>query len=1083
MPWHLSLIKPFLPSDDVEWDTVSMERNAVTQQFTDPIAAAELKRFLQRDLATVVVMGVYFTGSWFYPAVIIYTKGTSELMYTIAVLLSGVASVDVLLHVKYENTRDVASLRQIVQFLAALLVAIPTAFGSFGDFDHCQDGTEFTDYMGFTRAENTYHRVEYLCRRIINAFPLITISCALVSFPLPPPMLVAMYVAAISYEALARVAPASPESATEVFIKFFVRIVVAIVCIILLTIRYRGAVSQLKQAIKVVMETKQAKKREEEVDLLLCAMVPSSALVRLSYGDVVSDFTPEATVLFSDMVQFTAWSSKRTAQQVVSMLNALCIHFDLNAEKMSVEKIKTIGDAYWAVTGLPEACDDHAERMCDFANKMLDIVEEQNKKHPEWEGVQLRIGIHSGELYGGILGSKQLSYEVYGETSHLAEEVEKAGTPSRVTVSHSTMLCMGLSTDAVLDSKTMTVDDHVYQLYVLRRETIDGHRKRAGGKTDARRLSTHGEVLHTKTPSGSRRQSLRTPSHSMSEHEAVSQMTSHRSINPNDLKEQRQKFLKAKAQAKAELAGSINDAPEVTLQEIEEKYSKRKLNWVLMEFADADVEKEFKSFVVKAQLQLRVASRLGTLVMFFTIIFCMLVDDGNFSTASGILFIFAGLTAFVDAVLALKAQDDVAAGKELPMPLIYLQAVVQHVTALFIVFAAIFTPVGASVITNDITWLHGLLTMLIAMGNVGTISAASLVLTNMHVLVPPFAVVVWSRTVMRSTAYIFLGQSNLIIIFFLVIMEKQYRKQFLESRVAKYFEDKQEQRNKEQAALLASIVPHHVIDELMVWLGSGMDTEKSIVRRFSAICVGFVKLHPSEEVKASLSMASPVKTVPASSSAFGGEEASTTDQSPKLSVNVDDDDCIPGDLDWLRPAHIAVDDILKKYAAIDKIKTIGDLIMIAGPFSEDRCVEEAADQMVAAASEIRQLATIQAGIHYGEIVGAVLGTNRLCFDIFGDTVNTASRCMSGGSEGDVTVSGEVCELLTGSQAEAEVGEARETSTSSVSTDHYRPSQIHRYCDGLRFGEPIQQLAKGKGYLTVHRVVEFPLVALPPENTS
>ena len=67
--------------------------------------------------------------------------------------------------------------------------------------------------------------------------------------------------------------------------------------------------------------------------------------------------------------------------------------------------MKTIGDAYWAVCGLPDECADHAERMCDFGNGMLDILDKQNKRHPEWQRVQIRVGVHTGELWGGILGS------------------------------------------------------------------------------------------------------------------------------------------------------------------------------------------------------------------------------------------------------------------------------------------------------------------------------------------------------------------------------------------------------------------------------------------------------------------------------------------------------------------------------------------------------------------------------------------------------------------------------------------------------------------------------------------------------
>jgi class 3 adenylate cyclase len=177
-----------------------------------------------------------------------------------------------------------------------------------------------------------------------------------------------------------------------------------------------------------------------------------------------------------------------------------------------------------------------------------------------------------------------------------------------------------------------------------------------------------------------------------------------------------------------------------------------------------------------------------------------------------------------------------------------------------------------------------------------------------------------------------------------------------------------------------------VVNELMVWLQTDLDPRHTIVKKLDSVAVGFVKFYAPVSLDDNLSVV----------------DLSTVDMSN--SVAVEDG--------WLQESHIEVDRILKRYPSFDKIKTMGDSIMIAGPFHPQFTVETAADEMLAAVWELRTISTIQVGLHVGEIVGAVLGTNRLCFDIFGDTVNVASRCMtSGSSAGSVSISDEFHEAI------------------------------------------------------------------------
>ena len=411
MSCHLSLINPFEPSQGVEWENVSTAVNPVTQQYQDPLLVAELRRFLQRDLGHLLLTVMYHTGCWFYGTFIIYTHGLGQLYYAFAFVYTVLILIDVIAHTRYENTRRVAHVRQWTQFTIAVFMAWTTSTSGFGNYQNCENmKIDLTVEMGFAAPKFSPFIAKNLCRDIINPFTFITPTFSYIIFRFPPTILAILYLVAFASEGPSRLVPHYPEESLVLFVKLVALIAASCVLFGVLVVRWRSSRRQLEQAIAVASQTKRAKQLEAELDTLLCATVPASALVRLSYGEEVADYVSEATVLFSDLVSFTAWSSTRDPHQVVSMLNALCVEFDAEAEARGIEKVKTIGDAYWAVCGLPDYTDDHAEKMCDFGNKMLDIVDRENRSHPQWDGIQIRIGINSGPLYGGILGTKQLSY-------------------------------------------------------------------------------------------------------------------------------------------------------------------------------------------------------------------------------------------------------------------------------------------------------------------------------------------------------------------------------------------------------------------------------------------------------------------------------------------------------------------------------------------------------------------------------------------------------------------------------------------------------------------------------------------------
>jgi adenylate cyclase len=170
---------------------------------------------------------------------------------------------------------------------------------------------------------------------------------------------------------------------------------------------------------------------------LLLNVLPKAIAERLKSGDTsVVDAVADATVLIADIVNFTRIAAELAPTRTVALLNELFSEFDRLVEQVGIEKIKTIGDAYMAVGGVPVAIPDHAARCARMALAMLDSVAEFNVRTKQtW---QLRIGIHTGPLVAGIIGSKKFAYDLWGDTVNIASRLESHGEVGMAQVSQAT---------------------------------------------------------------------------------------------------------------------------------------------------------------------------------------------------------------------------------------------------------------------------------------------------------------------------------------------------------------------------------------------------------------------------------------------------------------------------------------------------------------------------------------------------------------------------------------------------------------------------------------------------------------------
>lgn len=166
---------------------------------------------------------------------------------------------------------------------------------------------------------------------------------------------------------------------------------------------------------------------------LLYNLLPQGVATRLKAdpGTTIADLHTETAILFADIVGFTDRVSHLPPAEVVTFLNRIFRAFDALATEHGAEKIKTIGDAYMAAAGMPEASDDPAGTLAEMALDMLEVC----AKEPS--GVEMRIGIHLGPTVAGVIGKNKLFYDVWGATVNAASRMESHGAPGRIHVSES----------------------------------------------------------------------------------------------------------------------------------------------------------------------------------------------------------------------------------------------------------------------------------------------------------------------------------------------------------------------------------------------------------------------------------------------------------------------------------------------------------------------------------------------------------------------------------------------------------------------------------------------------------------------
>ena len=176
--------------------------------------------------------------------------------------------------------------------------------------------------------------------------------------------------------------------------------------------------------------------RETSERLLHNIMPKQIAEILKNSSEPVALENPDISVMMADIVNFTSFSDNVSAEKVVKLLNGIFSRFDEVVLEYNVEKIKTIGDAYMVVAGLPEARADHAQILVDMSAKFIEIASEYNDH--EGKPIQIRIGIHSGPAVSGVIGKSKFAFDVWGDTINTAARLEGNGEPGKIHISQRT---------------------------------------------------------------------------------------------------------------------------------------------------------------------------------------------------------------------------------------------------------------------------------------------------------------------------------------------------------------------------------------------------------------------------------------------------------------------------------------------------------------------------------------------------------------------------------------------------------------------------------------------------------------------
>ena len=174
----------------------------------------------------------------------------------------------------------------------------------------------------------------------------------------------------------------------------------------------------------------------ERSEVLLLNILPKLIATRLKDGETpIADHYEDVSILFVDLVGFTELAAKLNTKESFAVLSEVFNYFDTVVAECGVEKVRTVGDGYYVVSGVPESHPDHAHRLARAALKMMEFHQHCS---PLVQDVRLRTGISSGPVIAGVIGNTKFQFDIWGDTVNTASRMESLGVPDKIQISRAT---------------------------------------------------------------------------------------------------------------------------------------------------------------------------------------------------------------------------------------------------------------------------------------------------------------------------------------------------------------------------------------------------------------------------------------------------------------------------------------------------------------------------------------------------------------------------------------------------------------------------------------------------------------------
>ncbi|XP_071951869.1 adenylate cyclase type 9-like isoform X2 [Antedon mediterranea] len=410
------------------WLNPSFDSKEIEDQYQRSLIPELKKRFRYALLYTILM-----TISW-----VVYTAAMQPSNWQVMIAIGVVVCFIAIAFWLYSLTEHYKSCVQLSSVIMSLVLCLLTIVTFIGIDSYC----DMNDYAFIKRSISTFAMCLEIILMMYTVLPMPLYLCAPIAF-----VFSFVYEFVFFYYSYQCSDYSQTQFVKELFTKIFLHLCIHLIgfhIFFMTQVRSHSTFWKITQATQ--------RRHEFEVEKLNTEKMIHSVMPKYLAGEIMKVGTPNkkqtafseffmmtmepVSILFADIVGFTRMAGKKTADVLVDLLNDLFGRFDLLCEVHGCEKIATLGDCYYCVSGCPERRDDHAQCCVEMGLAMIDAIKEFCKDRNE--DVDMRVGIHTGMVLCGIIGKKRFKFDVWSDSVSIANQMEGAGKKGMVHISAKT---------------------------------------------------------------------------------------------------------------------------------------------------------------------------------------------------------------------------------------------------------------------------------------------------------------------------------------------------------------------------------------------------------------------------------------------------------------------------------------------------------------------------------------------------------------------------------------------------------------------------------------------------------------------